>query len=382
MTSVLDIAKEINKKYKDNEVLIAGDMLPDTRMLSFGVLSADYPLKGGLPYGSIIEISGQFASGKTTLAALAVANWQRKNPDKVCIWVDVESSIKMQLPHFKKMTGLQTDEDHLLVYNCTGKSADSIFADIIDLQTQADNIGMIVVDSVAALVSDSDLESDFEKDNGMRATTAKSIGKFLRFIEGWLQKKNNILILINQTVDIGTTFTGAKIYDELRGKAMKFYPHVKIRCGTRTFIKDGKNDLSITKAEGATGYRINFNVMKSKISATNKGGGFVSFDYESGIDDIIDTIEVAIKCEFIRRPNNMTYIIYDLDKDEVMLDENGDELRFVGKPKLIDYIQSNPAFKETYFNMLSKHLNNDAVGVSLLEQEQLDEIQNEEENNK
>ena len=377
MASILEVSKELQKKYKGNQVLIAGDMLPEIKTLSFGVLSADYPLEGGLPYGSIVEISGQFSSGKTTLAAMAVAQWQKEHPEKTCVWVDAESSARMQFPHFKKMLGFKPE--NVLVYDATGISAENVFADIIDLQTGVDDIGLIVLDSVASLISDQDLETDFEKDNGQRAAIAKSVKKFMRFIKGWIQRKGNILIVINQTMVTGTTFTGAKIYDEPCGAALKFFPDVKIRCGTRTFIKDDKNDLATSKAEGATGYRINFNVMKSKKGAITKGGGFVSFDFESGIDDIIDTIEVAIKCGYIQRPTMQSYCLVDLNSGEILQDEDGNELKFVGKQKLIDFIKNNPKFKEEYFKALSKHLDENNSGVSLLEQEQLEELFKEEE---
>lgn len=377
MPSILEVSKQIHKKYKGNQILVAGDMLPKVEMLSFGVLSADYPLEGGLPYGSIVEISGQFSSGKTTLAAMAVASWQKAHPDKTCIWVDAESSARMQFPHFKKMLGFQPEK--VMVYDATGISAESIFADLVDLQTGSDDIGLIVLDSVASLISDADLETDFEKDNGQRAAVAKSVKKFMRFIKGWIQKKGNILIVINQTMVTGTTFTGAKIYDEPCGAALKFFPDVKIRCGTRTFIKDDKNDLAVAKAEGATGFRINFNVMKSKNGAITKGGGFVSFDFENGIDDITDTLEVAIKCGYISRPTLQSYVLTDLSTGETLKDKDGNELKFVGKQKLIDYIKANPEFKDEYFTMLSKYTDENNLGVSLLDAEQLKELLSEEE---
>lgn len=376
MAGILEMSKALEKKYKGNKILITGDMLPDIKTLSLGVLSADYPLEGGFPYGSIIEISGQFSSGKTTLAALAVAQYQKKHPDKECIWVDVEASARLQFPYFQRTLGFNPEK--IFVYDATGISAENVFADIIDLQTNLDNVGLIVLDSIAALISDADMESDFEKDNGQRAAVAKAAKKFMRFIKGWIQKRENMLIVINQTIVAGTTFTGAKIYDEGVGNAMKFFPDVKIRCGTRTFINGDKNDLSVSKAEGATGIRINFNVMKSKIGAITKGGGYLSIDFEEGIMDIVDTVEVAIKCGFINRPTLQTYILTNLDTGEILTDENGNDLKFTGKQKLIDYLRDNLEFKEEYFEMLSKHLNGNNTGVSLLDKEQLEELLQEE----
>ena len=119
--------------------------------------------------------------------------------------------------------------------------------------------------------------------------------------------------------------------------------------------------------------------MKSKKGAITKGGGFVSFDFENGIDDIMDTIEVAIKCGYIQRPTTQSYVLVDLDSGEILHDEDGNELKFVGKQKLVDFIKNNPEFKREYFKTLSRHLDENNSGVSLLEQEQLDELLNEEE---
>ena len=59
-------------------------------------------------YGAISVFAGQYSSGKSTAAALAMAQYQRENPDKTCVYVDVENTLPIQLPHFVKMTGLQT----------------------------------------------------------------------------------------------------------------------------------------------------------------------------------------------------------------------------------------------------------------------------------
>lgn len=374
MATLQEVAKIIEKKYKTGQVLVAGDMIPKVNLLSMGTLSFDYAVSGGLPYGSIVEFSGQFGSGKSTAAALAMAQYQKQNPDRVCIWVDVEDSFRLQLPFFQKMTGLKTDSNHLMVYDCTGKSAENILDDILHLQIEVDNIGMIVIDSTASLVSSDDLENDFTKDNGQRSATAKTSNKFCKQIRGHLKTKGNILLTINQTVVEGKTFTGANIYNELGGKAWKFHADIRIRFSTRTFVKDGKNDVAMTKAEGATGFVLKFSLTKSRIGAPNRGGGFITFDYEKGLETIADTVEVAILGGYILRPNNSTYLITDLDTGEVLLDDNGDELKFIGKAKLVAYLTDNDEFREEYFNKLNDYISGQAGTLSLLDKEALKEI--------
>lgn len=378
MTSVLDVAKKINKKYKDGSITIGGDIMPEIKKLGLGSLGADFPLSGGIPYGSMAVFSGQYSSGKSTAAALAMANYQRQNPDRTCVYVDVENTLPVQLPYMIKMTGLQTDPEHFLRYDCTGKSAETIFEDIIDLQIGADNIGMIILDSAAALVSDQDLETDFSKDNGMRASVAKSLGKFARMMNMYLPRKENILLIINQVRDAGKTFTGAQLWSEPGGHALDFYPAIKVRFGTRTFTKDDKTDISASKAEDADGFRLKFAITKSKVAPINKGGGFLTFRFDTGLDIINDSLEVAMKYGFIERPNNMTYILVNLDTGEIYK-ENGEDLKFVGKGKLIEYIKTHDTFREEYFEMLARHVDsNNSSGISLLDQDTLTEIMEEE----
>jgi len=381
MTSVLDVAKQINRKYKDGKVIVGGDIMPRIPKLKFGSLGAIYPLYGGLPYGAITVFAGQYSSGKSTAAALAMAQYQKENPDKTCVYVDVENTLPIQIDHFVKMTGLQTDPDHFLRYDCSGKSAETIFEDILDLEIGADNIGMIIIDSAAALVSDQDLESDFSKDNGMRASVAKPLGKFIRMMNMHLARKGNILLVINQVREAGKTFTGATIYAEPSGHALDFYPALKVRFGTRTFTQGDKTDIAASKAEDSDGFRLKFAITKSKVSPINRGGGFLTFRFDTGVDIINDTLEVAMKYGFIERPNNMTYLLMNLDTGEVYQDEEGNDLRFVGKAKLIDYIKTHDEFREKYFEMLTRHVDgNNSAGISLLDSDSLSEIMDEEEN--
>lgn len=379
MPSVLENSKIINKKYKEGNIAFSGDLMPKVRKLKFGSLGATYPLSGGIPYGSIAVFAGQYSSGKSTAAALAMAQYQKENPDRTCIYVDVENTLPVQLPYLVSMTGLQIDREHFLRYDCTGKSAEMIFEDIIDLQIGSDNIGMIILDSAAALVSDQDLESDFTKDNGMRASVAKPLGKFIRMMNMFLPQKNNILLVINQVRDAGKTFTGAQMYTEPCGHALDFYPALKVRFGTRTFTLEDKTDISASKAEDSDGFRLKFAITKSKVAPMNRGGGFITFRFDSGVDIINDTLEVAMKYGFVQRPNAMTYILVNLDTGEVYTDKDGNELRFVGKSKLIDYIENNEGFRNEYFEMLDKHVNrSEELGISLLDSDSLNEIMEQE----
>ena len=100
---------------------------------------------------------------------------------------------------------------------------------------------------------------------------------------------------------VGTTFTGAPIYDEPGGLAPKYYASVKLRFGTRTFTQGDKVDAR--DGENADGFRLTFATTKNKTASTQRGGGFLTFRYDTGLDWSYDLLEVAIKYDFISRPS-------------------------------------------------------------------------------
>lgn len=373
MASVFDIAKKLNKAYTNDKLAIKADIMPSYRRLAVNALGVDFPLFGGLPYGRIITISGKEHSGKSTAACTFLAAYQRANPDKTCVYVDVEHALDKEFQ--AAMTGL--DLTKLLYVNPEGMSGEQIMDVILELQ-DSDDIGLIVLDSIAALVSSRDYDSDMEKDTGMAGGIAKPLAKFIKKILDPLTAKGNMLILINQVRQVGTTFTGAAIYDEPGGHAPKYYASVKLRFGTRTFTNGDKVDCR--DGEGADGFRLSFATTKNKTASIQRGGGFMTYRYDTGLDWAFDLLEVAIKYEFISRPNNQTYILMNLESGEPYIDkETGDVLKFRGKQNLKDYLSSHIEFQNEYLAMLNKHIS--AVNnqyASLLDARTLAEIKNEE----
>lgn len=372
MSSVADIAKKLNRAYKNDGLAITADVIPSYNRLACNDLGADFPLYGGLPYGRIITISGKEHSGKTTGCCAFLGAYQRANPDRTCVFVDVEHSLDKEFQ--SAMNGI--DLTKLIYVNPEGMSGEQIMDAILEFQ-DSDDIGLIILDSIAALVSSRDYDSDMEKDNGMSGGIAKPLAKFIKKMLDPLSAKQNILILINQVRQVGTTFTGAAIYDEPGGHAPKYYASVKLRFGTRTFTNGDKIDCR--DGENADGFRLTFATTKNKTASTQRGGGFLTYRYDTGLDWSFDLLEVAIKYEFISRPTNLTYLLINLETGEPYRDENGNELKFVGKQKLKDYLNTNVAFQAEYIQMLNRHIqaNSNAYG-SLLDERTLALIKSEE----
>lgn len=365
MASVLEIAKKLNREFKDDKLAIKADITPNYERMSTGAFGFDYPLYGGLPLGRICTFAGLFHSGKTLAACIAMAAYQRKFPDRLCVYVDLEHSLDIKF--MSRMTGLNPEK--MIYFNPTNLTGEQVLDAILEFQ-KSDDIGMIVLDSIPALLPAESIEKDMTKDPGMRGTIAKPLHRFLIAMSSLVNQQNNIFIMVNQVRVAGTTFTGAPIYSEPGGQGPQYYSSVKVRFGTRTFIKGDRVDLS--DGEGAEGFRLKFSITKQKCGPIARGGGFISFNYDKGMMWLDDLLEIAYKFDFIHRVNNITYQLINLETGEVYIDqETGKEL--TGKRKdLEEYIKNNIEFQTHYIAMLNKYISasDDSYGNVLDAREQ------------
>lgn len=373
MSSVLDIAKQINKAWK-TEVLTPGNLIPECKRFSMGTMSADYALYGGLPEGKVIVYAGESGSCKSLVACLAMAQFQAIHPDKTCIYVDAEETLVGQVEWFAKMTHLDLDPERFQRYDCTGKSAEEIFSDIIKLQ-EADDIGLIIIDSAPMLLSQADIDNDITKDNGQRASIAKSMGKFLKFMVPSVAKAGNTLLVINHTRVAGTTFTGAKIYTEPCGYALNFYPCIKVRFATRKFTCGDNLGLSASQTDEKTdGIVATFSVTKNRLGPLNRNGAKIVFRFDSGVDTLTDLIEIITKYEIAKKLSSVTWQLVKPGTDEPYLDENGKPLQFAGKGKMVEYIKTHNEFRAEYEKAVSAYINKTGKDISLIDEDDLKSI--------
>lgn len=368
MAKLIDLARKLNKEYSNDNLIIKSNVVPAYKRLASGMMGMDYPLYGGLPYGRLMVYAGLEHSGKTTAACAELAAYQRENPDKMCLYVDVEHSL--DIPFQTIMNGI--DRDKMMYFNPEGMSGDQILEAILEME-DTDDIGMIILDSIPAMRSQSEMESEFTKDMGMRGNMAKALHKFCPAMCDKLSRNGNIMIMINQVRVKGQTYTGAPIYGEPGGDAPRYYASVKVRFGTRTFMKDGE-EMKGGDGEGATGFRLKFKITKNKTCACNRGGGFITYTYEKGADTINDLIDIALQFGFIRRVNNITYELVDLETGNVLIDTDTGEILKNKKAYLINYLHTHEEFRNRYLEMIRRSIaaSND---MSLLDKESLKAIE-------
>ena len=315
MATLAELAKKLNKEYKTDKLIVKSNVIPKYERLASGALGMDYPLFGGLPEGRICIYSGLQHSGKTTAACCELAAYQRKYPNKTCVFVDAEHSL--DLKHQARMNGI--DLSKMYYVNVPSNMSGEQVCDLIVELEKSDDIGLIVLDSLPALLPQQVLENDLTKDNGI-------------------------------------TFTGIQKWKEPCGGAPQFLSSVSIRFGTRKFtLGDNMDACGATNGEGADGFRLQFKVIKNKTAPCNRGGGFITYRYETGLDWVNDLLEIALGFDFIKRINNVTYSLINLETGEVYLDEEGKELTGK-KATLLEYIKTNIKFQNEYLAMLNRFI--------------------------
>ena len=346
---VLDAVKRLNRDYKDDNLIITADVVPQYKRLATGAFGFDYVLFGGIPEGSIISISGQPFSGKTTGACAFMAAYQKAHPDKVCVYVDCEH--RLDLNHQARMNGL--DLKKLQYFSPIGMSGEQIIDTIVELQKE-DDIGMIILDSVPAMIPQVVLENDLIEDKGMRATMAKKMYPFLAIMASMVKEKGNNLILINQVRDGGKTFTGAQIWKEPCNGAISFYSSVSMRFGTRTYTKGEDMDACKPDGEGSDGFRLKFKITKNSTANPTRGGGFITYRYETGMDKLHDLLEIATTFDFIKKSGAYRTLI-NLNTGEAYTNEKGEPLKGYMKD-ITEYIMTHEDFQKEYVEMLTNYI--------------------------
>ena len=374
--TVFDLAAKYCKEFKDKNMAIKASIVPKYEKIATGAFGVDYPLFGGWPEGRIITISGPEHSGKTTLAFHAIAAYQRKHPERKCVFIDVEHSADLQ--HQAKMN--HVDLENLLFIDPPAELAGETIMDMVRELQEAPDIGTIAIDSIPAMLPKVVIENSLEEDKGMRATLAKKYYPFLAMMSGKVREKKNNLILINQIREVAGAMPGTIKYVEPGGKAPAYMASVRVRCGTRTLTK-GEN-MNYTKDDGldSDGYRLKFKIIKNKCDPVNRAGGFITYRLDTGVDTFFDFFEIACKFDFVLQAGAYVTLVNPKTGEALyypdQVDAKGNPVIFKAyKKDVIAYLLSHPDFANEYMKMVTDYIANDnRSGGKLLDDADLNEI--------
>lgn len=272
--------KEIQRMFGKGAIMKLGDRDPvDVDVIPSGSLLLDNALGvGGYPKGRIIEIYGPESSGKTTLALHAIAECQKMGGRAA--FIDAEHAID---PTYAANLGVDVNELYLSQPD-SGEQA----LEIAEMLASSGIINLIVVDSVAALVPQAELDGEMSDSSvGMQA---RLMSKALRKIAGILNKKECAMIFINQLREkVGVMYGNPETTSG--GRALKFYATIRLDIRRTEAIKAGSE---------ITGNTCRIKVVKNKVAAPFKQCE-VDIIYGEGISKDAEILDLAVELGLIKK---------------------------------------------------------------------------------
>lgn len=270
---------QITKQFGAGSIMKLGEQSKiNVELFSSGSLSFDLALGGGFPKGRIIEIYGPESSGKTTLALHAIAEIQKQGGQAA--FIDAEHALD---PAYARKIGVKTD-NLLISQPDNGEQA----LEICETLVRSGAVDLIVVDSVAALVPQAEIDGDMG--DAQMGLQARLMSQAMRKLTGVISKTKATVIFINQIrMKIGVLFGNPET--TTGGNALKFYASVRVDIRRIGQLKDGERII---------GNRTKIKVVKNKISAPFRTAEF-DIMYNEGISRSGDVLDLAANYNILEK---------------------------------------------------------------------------------
>jgi recombination protein RecA len=312
--------KQIQKIFGKGAVMKLGErQAVDVDVIPSGSLLLDDALGvGGYPKGRIIEIYGPESSGKTTLALHAIAECQKQGGRAA--FVDAEHSID---PIYAKNLGVNIDE-LILSQPDSGEQA----LEIVEMLASSGAINLIVVDSVAALVPQAELDGEMS-DNSV-GLQARLMSKAMRKLAGILNKKECAVIFINQLREkVGIMYGNPETTSG--GRALKFYASIRLDIRRNEALKSGSDIY---------GNSVRVKVVKNKVSQPFKQA-IIDIIYGQGISKEGEILDLSVEAGFIKKSGSW-------------FEYNGNKIA-QGRDAAKEYLKANPDIVEELSKRVKGH---------------------------
>ena len=314
------VLADIEKQFGKGAIMrLGGSETREIDVISTGSLSLDIALGvGGYPKGRIVEIYGPESSGKTTFALHAIAEVQKKGGRAA--FIDAEHALD---PVYAKNLGVNID-NLLLSQPDTGEQA----LEICEALVRSQAISIVVIDSVAALVPQAEIEG--EMGDSHVGLQARLMSQALRKLSGTINKTNTIVIFINQLREkVGVMFGNPETTPG--GRALKFYSSVRLEVRRAEQIKQG---------DSVVGNKTVIKVVKNKVAPPFREAEF-DIMFGKGISKEGDILDLAANVGIISKSG--AWYAYEGDKIGQ------------GRENAKTYLRENPEFCKMIEEMVREH---------------------------
>lgn len=314
--------KQIEKQFGKGSIMKLGDEVDkNISSSSSGSIGLDIGLGiGGYPKGRIVEIYGPESSGKTTFALHAIAEMQKSG--SFAAFVDAEHALD---PKYASKLGVDID-NLILSQPDTGEQA----LEITEALIRSGAVGMVVVDSVAALVPEAEISG--EMGDSHVGLQARLMSQAMRKLSGIISKTNTICIFINQIREkVGVFFGNPETTSG--GRALKFYASVRLDIRRGETLKE-KGEI--------IGNKVNARVVKNKVAPPFKVAT-LDLIYGEGISKTGEIVDIGSELEIINKSGS--WYSYN------------DERIGQGRENVKKYLDENPAMKDEIETKIRKHYN-------------------------
>lgn len=370
MSKLDDVLQSINKDY-GADIVAVGTSRIVTEKIPLSSPRINYMLYGGIPVGMITELFGEENGGKTTTALdivkqsqlranrlyverkesleneLAMLREKNNKSDqkkiqkldaelsdhigvgiRKVVYVDAENTLDED---WAKTLGVDTS--NLILVRPLDQTAEQVLQIILDL-VKSGGVELIVLDSIPMLIPQLVYEENLEKKSF--GGIAGTLSDFCKRLPPLLTKYKTTFIGINQKrEDINNPYN---LYKTAGGRAWKH------ACALRLYMRKGslldKNGKEQKQSFGEpAGNQVDITIVKTKVCKPDRKIGYYTLNYTTGVEEIADTIEVALLHNIIRQSGAYFYI---LDEDaEVYVDIDGNKIQFQGKSALLDYLKND-----------------------------------------
>lgn len=317
---LLQAATNKLKKSIGEDVFVDTSKETQYEVISTGSLLIDEATDiGGFPRGRIIELAGPSGSGKTTLSSTTVAEAQKKYPDLMILYVDLEHAVDLE---YMRDLGVDTSPDKFLLIQ--PDTIEQAF-EVIDTYISTGLFSVAVLDSIGNSATKAILEKGYS--DATMGSLAKACATGLTKLVPLVSSSNTLLILVN-TEYAKMSYTGGN--ETKGGASVKYLSSIRVRLTKRDLINSEEDKEEIA------GQVLSFKFIKNKCGQPYRSGETTLYFYK-GFDKHTEIVDIAINKGLIQKGGAW----YSIEVPEKKKSKNMVSIKLQGKAAMVDYFKND-----------------------------------------